>query len=463
MAQQSSLSSWYFSWVSCCVSRESAGLTNPKTVFSLPARDGDVWRAEDTQLGINTHKDKTLDSCEGYGEWKIRILAGFCIGWIAIVPNPVALQRVVYLCSLACFAGLLQKYLPFGRDCKQKIVINEKTHTTSTSTLFLQGFPGPEQALPKLRPSTEEAAEMRARGDDPYLGQRLNYLAGTSVPFEPLLEELTPTQRQQFAEFERTFPKVLAACDSLDRNKFYQEPDRFTLLLFLQADSYNNTKATQRLLAAILWRQRTGFDDFVDNPDVDAWNLYWKLRPRRWLGWQTCGHVVSFEPLGAFFGSDNGCRAMPISKWLMCYAFDLSLQQVAFRQGSIRSKRPAHRVDYVGDLTDLRVGNALRLMGFLRQLTTEVERFWPESAGNIALINASSAAWIAVNAAKKFLDPSIAERVTVHKGVPRDYFKEHFDFDAIPVSFGGNLKYELPRVPLMAEVFQELGMDGPLE
>jgi len=310
-----------------------------------------------------------------------------------------------------------------------------------------------------MRPSEEAAAAARARGEDPYPGQRFNYLQGTSVPFEPLLRDLEP--KQMMAMKGRASS---AACQELDRGRFFQEPDRFTLLLFLQADGYDVRRATKRLLTTMVWRQKSGFEDFVDNPNKEAWNLYWRLRPRRMIGYNAQGWPVFTEPLGAFFGSDNGCRAMPMRLWVLCYAFDVSLQQAAFRWSSIAQNRAVHRVAYIGDIAGLRLRQTSGLIGYLRQLTKEVETHFPECAGSVVIFNTSSMfLTLFNNVVKRFLDPRTASTISLHAGVPKKYFLDTFGPELIPAEWGGNSTYVLPRIRPLDEVLSEVGLDGPLD
>lgn len=315
--------------------------------------------------------------------------------------------------------------------------------------------------IENFRPSPEEASRIRARGQDPYAGQRLNYLAGTNVPFEPLLEELSDLERQRFEELEREFPSRLSMCSGLDRGRYYQEPDRFTLLLFLQADKYQVEAAIKRLLNTMVWRQTSGFEDFVDNPDTDAWALYRLLRPRVTVGYDLQGRPISIEPLGAFMSSD-AVEAMPMSKWVMCYAFDISLQQVAFRKTSILHNRPIHRVVYLGDVSGLSLRRGRPMMTYLRTLTMEVEQHFPESAGYISLFNAPPATATLFAIAKMFIDPRTASRCSIHSGIPRAFFSTTFGQAGLPVEMGGTLSLAVPRIRPLGQALADVGLKGPI-
>lgn len=307
---------------------------------------------------------------------------------------------------------------------------------------------GTDAALPCFRVQDEEAAKMRARGEDPYVGQRLNYLQGTAIPFEPLLSQLTAKQKERYDKFECEFPSALAADARLDRQRFYQMPDRFMMLLFLQADQYNVDLGVKRLVDTVVWRQQFGVDDWIDNPDWKVFSCYLKYRTKRILGFDKSGRVFLAERLGEFFGSDNGERALPRETWTMCHAFELSLIGAAFRVVSIRENRAIHRLNYVGDMAGLRVRQASKLLDFLKYITQGVERYFPETAGKVILFNAPGFLSSLISIAKFFLNKETVANLQVHSGDAKQAkLRDHVGPQVLPREWGGELDYIVPHIP----------------
>eukprot|EP00929_Paragymnodinium_shiwhaense_P108563 TRINITY_DN74883_c0_g1_i1.p1 TRINITY_DN74883_c0_g1~~TRINITY_DN74883_c0_g1_i1.p1 ORF type:complete len:502 (+),score=84.17 TRINITY_DN74883_c0_g1_i1:86-1507(+) len=378
-----------------------------------------------------------------------------CAAWLACVVGSAVAPKwcvvvIVAGCAAAGAAGLGLRTQSTKQEAAARATDTSSSGTCSQIAARAKQYAYPDPSLPFLRPVFDKSYKMpdivKNPALDPYFAQRLNYLGGSSVPFEPSLAALNDMQRECFYELETTFPDVLKAEKNLDRTKFYQEPDRHTLLIFLQADCYNVKKASERLRKTILWRQQSGFEDFIDNPDMEAWLTYWRVRPRRVLGYDKRGYVVSVEPLGQWLGGEGSPSAMSMEKWLLCYAFDMSLQQRAFRESSIKHNRPIHRLAYIGDLAGINLGTTIQRVGFLRCLLS-IEMAFPECAADVILINAPKAVTVPLNMAKRFMDPRITEKVSVHEGVPVDYLREKFGPEGLPKAYGGCMDF--PLIPTM--------------
>jgi len=92
-------------------------------------------------------------------------------------------------------------------------------------------------------------------------------MADSGVSFENALDALGEKEQSAFKTFVPHFQRKLADDVEIDRKKFFQEPDNFTMLRFLQADDYDIDRATTRLLNTCAWRQKSGFEDFVTKPN----------------------------------------------------------------------------------------------------------------------------------------------------------------------------------------------------
>ncbi len=241
----------------------------------------------------------------------------------------------------------------------------------------------------------------------PKPGYRLNWMADSGVPFEPVLEALTEKQRNTFRAFSEMFLRRFESCTDVDRNKFYQTPDNFTMLRFLQADDYNIDLASNRLINTCVWRQKSGFDDFVSNPHKDALRLYFALRPRQLLGIGKDQRPFLVERIGLFFSDETALQGLSPHLWIMCYSFDISRIFQAMRETSIKNGLLIHRVNYIGDLHGTRFWSTMKMMPFLKMLTKEVELFFPEVTGYISLMNSSSIIEKLWGIAKRFLDPKV--------------------------------------------------------
>lgn len=298
-----------------------------------------------------------------------------------------------------------------------------------------------------FRVSDEEAANIRARGGDPYIAQRLNYLQGTTVPFGPLFLSLNARERKAFETFQSNFPQKLDADERLDRRKFYQTPDRFTMLLFLQADNYKVDLAIARLVNTIIWRQQSKLDDFVDNPDMKLYNRYLTYRAKLMIGFDRLGRPLLVERLGEFFGSDNGEQALTRDEWSICSSFELTLVGAAFRASSVHHNRPIHRLVYIGDMLSLRFRQAKNTMPYLKFISNCVEEYFPETAGPVYLINAPFFLEFLLKVAYLFLPKTVVANTTVKSGPQPELLCEQIGASLVPREYGGDLDYSIPHIP----------------
>ena len=106
---------------------------------------------------------------------------------------------------------------------------------------------------------------------------------------------------------------------------------------------------------------------------------------------------------------------------------------------------------FIGDCRGLRFFAAMRAVPLLKFLTKQVERHYPEIAGDICLVGVPSAlAMIYNKVVKRFLDPAVAAKVELHSGIPSAHLIKKYGPDCLPVEWGGSSPVAVPHV----EVFE---------
>ena len=282
-------------------------------------------------------------------------------------------------------------------------------------------------------------------------GMRINYFQGvsqldfTADAFAPL----SPAQKAAFEQFRIAWShRERELMDADPPPNFAQLPDDFTKLRFLQSDHYDVAKAVDRLAATLQWRSKpNGIDDFISNPNPLLLARYKHLRVRRIVGLDKLGRPLICERIGEFFGHEEAYRGMPLSSFIMCYAYDLSEISAAMREAAELGVPFSHRVGYIGDLSGMRLTTVLRLIPLLKTLTVEIDHHFVETAGPLLLINAPNYAMRVWSIAKRFLDPHTAANIHILHGPSTSEILSHFGPDVVPVEFGGTNPYTLPHLP----------------
>ena len=214
---------------------------------------------------------------------------------------------------------------------------------------------------------------------------RLNNFASLkSITFEAYMMQVQEIEgnwkslQTIFHEFKK---KLMTEIDEAFNNetRFYQVPDDFTMLRFLQADDYRIDAAIARLLSTMKWRLKTGLDEYISNPNQKLIRRYRQLRVRRVVGIDKNGCALVMERVGEFLDSDEAFRGgLTIEQWLLCYSYDVSELLAAFREATENSGRIIHRMNFVGDLTGLSFTSAIRILPSLKVMTKHVETSFPE-------------------------------------------------------------------------------------
>jgi hypothetical protein len=85
------------------------------------------------------------------------------------------------------------------------------------------------------------------------------------------------------------------------------------------------------------------------------------------------------------------------------------------------------------------------MISFIKGLSKDVETYFPEIAGPVYLINAPkfiSRMWYL---AKRFLDPAVEAKISIHSGIPSKLAQD-LGMEAVPIEFGGSNPIVLPHV-----------------
>ncbi len=285
---------------------------------------------------------------------------------------------------------------------KNTLVIFDGLSASSSSSI------GETQSKEK---STSNDISTEIKDDDIFIpkpGYRLNWMADSGVPFEPQLEVLTEKQRNNFYKFRDAFLKRFNENKEIDRNKFYQVPDDYTMLRFLKADDFNVDLASNRLIGACIWRQKSGFDDFITKPHRKAFKFFLAVKSKHALGVDKSEKPFVIEKLGQFLSNEHIIPIMPLQLWTMCYAYDVTLGFQEFRDVSIKYNRVIHEVDLVSDLAGIKFFSTMKMLSVLKAMTKDVEMNFPEVVGIVSLVNPPGIIGALWAVGKRFIDAKVS-------------------------------------------------------
>ena len=100
----------------------------------------------------------------------------------------------------------------------------------------------------------------------------------------------------------------------------------------------------------------------------------------------------------------------------------------------------------MGDVKGIKYMAAYRTMSFIRMLSKEVEVNFPEIAGPIFIVNAPGFICTLWKIMRRFLDPTVAAKISIHGNIPKTILAEKIGIDVLPEEFGGTSPYVLPHV-----------------
>lgn len=283
-------------------------------------------------------------------------------------------------------------------------------------------------------------------------GMRLNCFAGVAnLDFERdvLAKIESEEHKAAYAVFHERFEKAwLSELTEAERSPPAEHPDAFTQLRFLQADQYRVPEAVERLIQTCRWRHATGLDAFMERPNVELLSRSRALRPRIIVGLDKHARPLMVERLGEFFGNDQAWRGMAIEDWIVSYAYEIGEVTAWLRHAIEIEGKPYHtRMAYVGDLAGIRVMSAARMIPFLKILVHEVERHYPELAGNIVLCNAPTVITRLYNVVKRVLDPIVASKIQITSTPGHELIQSLFGEDVVPMYYGGKNPVFIPACP----------------
>ena len=276
-------------------------------------------------------------------------------------------------------------------------------------------------------------------------GYRLNFFANLdNLDFDRDVFSSLPSEKQSiFLRFHDKFFQAFEPQATENSNT----PDKFTLLRFLQADKYDVDKAVHRMLQTIRWWKETQVDEFIDLPNWKLVSRGKMLRPRIFCCYDKHHCPLFFEKLGEFFGSDEAYKGLSLSDWVAFYKFEASEVTNSFRDGFKKFGKYQHSMSYVGDLSGLRLMQCIKLLPLLKTLVKEVETHYPEIAGHIVLMNAPHFVSRLFQIGKKFLDPTLLEKIQVVSHDARQILIDTFGEEAVPTQYGGKNPIFIPGPP----------------
>jgi len=265
------------------------------------------------------------------------------------------------------------------------------------------------------------------------------FLAGLGLD-EMIGQDLGADERAALERLRsETLPAALAQVGPVS----FGAVDEFTLLRFLRADNFRPELAAARLVKMLQWRADNRVDHILAESPA-CLPVYKRLRVRLFPGWDRNGNIVMLERIGEFFGSDSG-NQLSREEWLRCSTHDMATIHARFRDSSREHGRPVHRLTFLGDLGGLRFDQALENLKILKACVKEIEAHFPEQAGQIFLYNAPllmETIWCFV---KRILDPSVAAKVAIHRGVPTEEFLKLIPAEVLPQELGGENPVKYPH------------------
>lgn len=285
----------------------------------------------------------------------------------------------------------------------------------------------------------------------------MNHLKGVNFSFDAL-SDYSDDELETFKLFKKYALEKYPQASSLDDG---------TLRRFLDADrskkKFDVDASISRLSDTLEWRKKHDVDN-VRKRKIARLNIYRKLRVRQFFGVDNAGRPVQFERLGDFFNCTNA-STMVLSErdWAECYTWDIEGIFEEMRKSALSCKKMIDKYVYVADLQHFSFSCSASFLKhgvpLLRKLSGEIERFYPEIAGPIILINAPYVVSGLYSVCKVFLDPVTAAKIEIHSGVPMERLLKIMPASCIPKEFGGTSPIELRRcVP-----YQEISIDEKSE
>lgn len=219
----------------------------------------------------------------------------------------------------------------------------------------------------------------------PNAGYRLNCFSGiSSLEFRrDVYDKLEEKHKKAFDAYVEKFNATFATKykSQLQEGRFYEPPDEFTMLRFLQADHYHLDKAAERLCKTVIWRQKLGLDDFLEDPRRETlMRRYRALRSRTLLGYCPDGTTLQIERLGEFFSSLEAAKALPTEAMILAYSIDVGQVFASCRESAeLRGDgKYVHECHYIGDVKGLSYWTSIKMVPLLKVLTENVECHFPE-------------------------------------------------------------------------------------
>ena len=187
---------------------------------------------------------------------------------------------------------------------------------------------------------------------------------------------------------------------------------------FLDADRikgvFHIEESVRRMCDTIDWRRDQHVDNIRSGKQSEKFrrelSVYSKMRVRQFFGEDKFGRPVQFERLGGFFQSGNASeRVLSENQWRQCYTWDIEGIFEEMRKSSVRNKKLINKYVYVGDLSEFSFSCSRDFLKhgvpLLKVLSAEIERFYPEIAGPIILINAPYVVWAIFKVVKVRVPP----------------------------------------------------------
>ncbi|KAI0061678.1 CRAL/TRIO domain-containing protein [Artomyces pyxidatus] len=237
--------------------------------------------------------------------------------------------------------------------------------------------------------------------------------------------------------------------DSLERDSLFLDSDTLarddpTLLRFLRARSFHVKQARQMIKACLEWRRTTegeGIDalyrrldpyDYPEREDVfKCWPMWFHKTDKK-------GRPLNIQSLGGVNMPKLYKHVSPERHWQTILVNAESLQREVLPAASAQAGRQVEQALVIVDLKGYGLSQFWQMKWLAKQSFEVSQSYFPETMGQLAIINAPSSFTAIWGVIRPWLSPATISKVSI---LGHDYQKtllELVDAENLPESLGGS-------------------------
>jgi hypothetical protein len=181
---------------------------------------------------------------------------------------------------------------------------------------------------------------------------------------------------------------------------------------FLRARKWNLKAAVQQFDDRIAWRKKLSVDHCLDDPHEVA-SMFKKICPSNWALNDKFGRPCLIQTPGR-------CHFSVIQKFISietaisCHIVTQETLRKRCREQSVECKRYIAKFLGIVDLTGVELSMS-DVFHILKAMTQVDERYYPETLGNMVVVNAPTIFSVLWSMVKKFIDPETATKIIICK------------------------------------------------